>query len=150
MSSYWDLTFAVTGDLRRLDELKKELPSLFHRVYETKYNGGVLIAEVSENYGGCTAMAVAIERNPDLTFNGCMVHESAAQGGGHCHAFFGRDGKSEWSTFIVEDDEEDPCQYYEEDEEDDEASDDQSILEAIEHYNRAHSHPPSGGDQEVS
>jgi len=94
------MNFFATGDLLKVKEFGEALPLFFHIVVETDRIGGGLMAGVSQNYGGDAAMEAAIERYPDLTFNGLMFHEQAQAGSGYS-VFTGTNGEAEWREFIL-------------------------------------------------
>jgi len=98
MSSWWEITFFATGDLDKIDELERSLPSLFHIVSETDRTGGALLAHVAQNYGGSAAIEDIIEGYPDVAFNGTMLHEQADVGSTHS-VFTGAQGAAEWREY---------------------------------------------------
>ena len=79
MSSIWDVTFAASGELDKLVELKDALPSFFNEIIGVEVKGGVLVAEVAKDYGGSTAIEAVIHRYPDLSFTGMMIHRDTVQ-----------------------------------------------------------------------
>jgi hypothetical protein len=101
MSSWWSITFFVTGEFSKIREFEEALPSLFHVLGEKDRIGGGLIADVGQNYGGGAAMEDAIARYPDLIFNGSMAHEP--QPGDTYWVFTAKNGEAEWHEFSLPD-----------------------------------------------
>ena len=102
MSSWWDISFSVSGNVSEIEKFENALPSLFHRVISTDRLGGMLVAQVAQNYGGGAAIEAAMATYSNLMFNGMLFHQSTQEGSGY-DVFCSIDGEVAWREFILQD-----------------------------------------------
>ena len=89
MSSIWQMTFSVVGDLSRISDLQRALqrihdapesvPDRQFRVNDVERRGGILIVEAFRNYGGHASLEALAAEYPDLTFHGLISHEQEVE-----------------------------------------------------------------------